>query len=100
MCKTIEELKAIVDKLPKTADRVTIVPGMKLYYIHYVQQYSWKDKITPAYCEVREIDYFAIDGDGVISHDYGDLDHNYGEDLYSTIEAAQKVLDLKYGKSD
>ncbi len=83
-----ERLRGIVDKLPKTADEVPMVPGMRVYHCpddcgHLVLNGTRREFCTGRYCT-------DIDGEGNIVHALREL-----VDCYSTREAAEAAKNEK-----
>jgi len=78
----IEQLRAIVDKLPRTADGVVVVPGMDLYK----RSSKWPDGLWAVRCRPR-VD--AIEANGIVrrhGHESGWLER--ASDLYASRSAA------------
>lgn len=73
----IERLRAIVDKLPKTADGVPMTPGMNVYSLHWFQPWRITGFNTTSDGEAGVI-YFGVGFDAI-------------GPWYSTLEAAQQA---------
>ena len=73
--RELEQLRAIVDKLPKTADGVPVVPGMMVWRVLLSGSLDYREVVS------------IISSDVVSLNDIG----AYFGDLYSTREAAEKA---------
>jgi hypothetical protein len=93
MLRTIERLQAIVDKLPKTADGVTIVPRMTVYWMYSTARSGGTEQCSTSgrvrYVETmapedypRNMFLYPIE----VETDNG---RPYLQDCYSTREAAE-----------
>ena len=70
----IERLKAIVDKLPKTADGVPVVPGMRVW------RHDWQTALGETVSEIDGTNRVRLVGIGYMYH---------GQDISSTHAAAE-----------
>lgn len=71
---TVEEMKAVIDKLPKTGDGHPIYPGMKLWCIPLVEALGY----SPRECIVDMICSDVINHQPEDTHVYIDSPPNYG----------------------
>jgi hypothetical protein len=92
----VKRLQAIVDKLPKTADGVPVVPGMNCYFRSHPHGTTHKDAgvvcVTLSY-DGDNYEAFLRDGNG---------DEWWAilpEEVYSTREAAQAAKETDGGQN-
>lgn len=76
---TIEELQAIVDKLPKTADGVVIMPGMTVFELWKTAKDGIASFVIDCWCEKDDCDPIE------------------GSEVYSTKAAAQAAKENQDG---